>query len=166
MTIRDATEADLPAVIDIYNATVPTRIVTAELEPVSMESRLPWFREHSPEHHPFWVIETDQAIAAWLSFHEFITRSAYRGAAEISVYVHEAFRRRGLARRLLEEAIARSPTLGIHSLIGWIFAHNEPSLQLFAQLGFERWGLLPRVARLDDVERDLVIVGLHVPTLE
>jgi L-amino acid N-acyltransferase YncA len=163
MTIRDATEADLPAVIDIYNATVPTRIVTAELEPVSMESRLPWFREHSPEHHPFWVIETDQVIAAWLSFHEFITRSAYRGAAEISVYVHEPFRRRGLARRLLEEAIARSPTLGIHSLIGWIFAHNEPSLQLFARLGFERWGLLPRVARLDDVERDLVIVGLHLP---
>jgi L-amino acid N-acyltransferase YncA len=160
MTIRDATEADLVAVIDIYNATVPTRIVTAELEPVSMESRLPWFREHSPEHHPFWV------IAAWLSFHEFITRSAYRGAAEISVYVHEAFRRRGLARRLLKEAIARSPALGIHSLIGWIFAHNVPSLQLFAQLGFERWGLLPRVARLDGIERDLVIVGLHVPTLE
>jgi L-amino acid N-acyltransferase YncA len=163
MIIRDASEADLPAIIDIYNSTVPSRIVTAELEPVSVESRLPWFREHSPDRHPFWVLEIDQTIAGWLSFHEFITRCAYRGAVEISVYVHQAFRRRGVARCLLEEAIARGPALGIHSLMGWIFAHNEPSLQLFARLGFERWGYLPRVARLDGVERHLVIVGLHIP---
>ena len=47
-SIRDALESDLPAIIDIYNATVPTRMVTAELEPTTVEARLPWFREHSP----------------------------------------------------------------------------------------------------------------------
>jgi len=44
-------------------------------------------------------------------------------------------------------------------MIGLIFAHNEPSLRLFDRLGFERWGLLPRIARLDGIERDLAIVG-------
>jgi L-amino acid N-acyltransferase YncA len=162
MQIRDAIETDLPAIVDIYNATVPTRMVTAELEPVSVESRLAWFSEHAPDSYPLWVVETEGQIAGWLSFKEFIPRSAYRGTSEVSVYVDERFRRRGIARRLLEESIERSPALGLNALVGLIFAHNEPSLKLFARLGFQRWGLLPRVARLDGVERDLTIVGRHL----
>src|SRR5882724_8796396 len=68
----------------------------------------------------------------------------------------------GASRRLLEEAIARAPSLGINAMVGLIFAHNEPSLRLFHRLGFERWGLLPRVARLDGIERDLAVVGRHI----
>jgi L-amino acid N-acyltransferase YncA len=162
MKIRDAIEADLPAIIEIYNATVSTRIVTAELEPTTVEARLPWFREHSPDEHPFWVVESDGRIIGWLDFKKFLPRCAYRGTAEISVYVDEKFRRRGVARRLLEEAIARARLLGISAMVGLIFAHNEPSLKLFERLGFERWGLLPRIARLDDVQRDLIIVGQHI----
>ena len=162
MKIRDAIEADLPGIIEIYNATVPTRIVTAELEPTTVEARLPWFREHSPDEHPFWVAESDGRIIGWLDFKKFLPRCAYRGTAEISVYVDEKFGRRGVARRLLEEAIARAPSLGISAMVGLIFAHNEPSLKLFERLGFRRWGLLPRIARLDDVQRDLIIVGRHI----
>jgi phosphinothricin acetyltransferase len=163
MKIRDAMEADLPAIVDIYNATVPTRMVTAELEPVSVESRVPWFYQHSPQRYPLWVVEMDKdQIAGWLSFKEFIPRSAYRATSEISVYVDERFRRRGIAHRFLEEAIERSPELELSALVGLIFANNEPSLQLFEQLGFERWGLLPRVARLDGLERDVAIVGRHI----
>ena len=162
MIIRDALESDLPVIIDIYNATVPTRMVTAELEPTTVEARLPWFREHSPDQHPFWVAEIDGRVISWLDFKKFLPRCAYRGTAEISVYVDEKFRRRGVARRLLEEAIARARSLGISAMVGLIFAHNEPSLKLFERLGFERWGLLPRIARLDDVQRDLIIVGQHI----
>jgi L-amino acid N-acyltransferase YncA len=163
MIIRDAVEADLPAIIEIYNATVPTRMVTAELDPTTAEARLPWFREHSPEQHPFWVAESNGQVIGWLDFKRFLPRSAYRGTAEISVYVDEKFRRRGVGHRLLEQAIARAPSLGITALVGLIFGHNEPSLKLFEYLGFERWGFLPNVARLDGVKRDLVVVGRHCP---
>jgi phosphinothricin acetyltransferase len=161
LIIRDAVEADLPAIIEIYNATVPTRMVTAELEPATVEARLPWFREHSPEQYPFWVAESDGRVIAWLDFKKFLPRCAYRGTAEISVYVDEKFRRRGVGQRLLEEAIARAPSLGITALVGLIFGHNEPSLKLFQRFGFQRWGFLPAVAQLDGVKRDLVVVGLH-----
>src|SRR6266516_1193709 len=160
--IRDALESDLPAIIDIYNATVPTRMVTAELEPTTIEARLPWFREHSPGQHPFWVAESEGRVIGWLEFKKFLPRCAYRGTAEISVYVDEKFRRRGVARGLLEEAIARAPSLAINAMAGLIFAHNEPSLKLFERLGFEHWGLLPRIARLDGIERDLTIMGRHI----
>jgi L-amino acid N-acyltransferase YncA len=162
MIIRDAIEADLPAIVDIYNATVPTRMVTAELEPTTVEARLPWFCEHSRDQHPFWVMESDGCVIGWLDFKKFLPRCAYRGTAEVSVYVDEKFRRQGVARRLLEEAIVRAPSLGITAIVGLVFAHNEPSLILFGRLGFERWGLLPRIARLDGIERDLIIMGRHI----
>lgn len=162
MIIRDAVNSDLPAIVDIYNAAVATRMSTAQLDPVTVESRRDWLAEHSPGQYPFWVLEMDGAIAAWLTLKSFLPRCAYRGTAELSVYVHEKFRRRGVARRLLQEAIARAPALGITALVGLIFAHNEASLRLFELLGFERWGLLPGVARLDGNERDLTIMGRHV----
>ena len=163
MTIRDAIEADLPAIVRIYNATVPTRMVTAELEPTTVEARLSWFREHSPEQYPFWVAESGDRVIGWLDFKKFLPRCAYRGTAEISVYVDEEFRRRGVGQRLLEHAIARAPSLGITALIGLIFGHNEPSLKLFERFGFERWAFLPGVAQLDGMERDLIAMGRHCP---
>jgi len=161
MIIRDAVEADVPAIIEIYNATVPTRMVTAELEPTTVEARLPWFREHSPDEYPFWVAESDGRVIGWLDFKKFLPRCAYRGTAELSVYVDEKFRRRGVGQRLLENAIARAPSLGISALVGLIFGHNEPSLKLFQRFGFVRWGFFPAVAQLDGVKRDLVVVGLN-----
>ncbi len=163
MIIRDAVEADLPAIVEIYNATVPTRMVTAELEPTTVEARLPWFREHSSERYPFWVAESEGRVIGWLDFKSFLPRCAYCGTAEISVYVDEKLRRRGVGQRLLEQAIARAPSLGITALVGLIFGHNEPSLKLFQRLGFERWGILPGVAQLEGVERDLVVMGKHCP---
>jgi L-amino acid N-acyltransferase YncA/predicted O-methyltransferase YrrM len=163
MIIRNAVEADLPAIVQIYNATVPTRMVTAELEPTTVGARLPWFREHSPEQYPFWVAEAEGRVIGWLDFKKFLPRCAYRGTVEISVYIDEEFRHRGVGHRLLEQAIARAPLLGITALVGLIFGHNEPSLKLFQHLGFERWGFFPAVARLDGVERDLVVMGRHCP---
>jgi L-amino acid N-acyltransferase YncA len=59
------------------------------------------------------------------------------------------------------KAVDQSPRLGLKSLPGFIFAHNDPSLQLFEKFGFQRWGVLTRVTELDGVERNLIIVGRH-----
>jgi L-amino acid N-acyltransferase YncA len=162
MIIRDASEADLPAIIEIYNAAIRGRVSTAQLDEVSVEQRLPWFHEHSPESHPLWVAELGGAIAGWFSFHFYIKRAAYGATAEVSVYVNEQFRRCGVGKALLEKAIADSPRLKLTGLIGNIFAHNTPSLRLFERTGFERWGFLPGVARVDGIDRDLVVMGRHL----
>lgn len=157
--IRTAAPRDLPAIVAIYNATIPSRMVTADLEPVSVESRREWFEAHAPDRHPLWVLERDAHAVAWLSFSSFHARPAYAKTAELSVYVAESHRGRGIGAQLLAEALAQAPRLGFASLVGLIFGHNAPSLALFAKAGFARWGELPRVAELDGVERDLVIVG-------
>lgn len=163
LTFRDATAADLPAIVAIYNATIPGRMVTADTEPVTIESRVPWFHAHNPKTRPLWVLGNGGSdVSAWLSFNSFYGRPAYNPTAEISVYVSENYRRRGLGRWLVEEAIRRAPACEVSTLLGFIWAHNEPSLQLFRHLGFALWGNLPRVAVLDAIERDLVILGKRV----
>lgn len=160
--LRAATPEDLPAIAAIYNATIPGRMVTAELQPVTVESRRAWFDAHQAANRPIWVLDDAGVIAAWLSFDQFSPRAAYDGTAMIAVYVAESHRRRNLGRRLVTTAIEQSSDLGLHTLLGYIFAHNEPSLRLFEKLGFMRWGHYPRVAVLDGIERDLIVVGRRV----
>ena len=160
--LRDATAADLPAIVEIYNATIPGRMVTADLAPVTVDSRRSWFGAHDPSKRPIWVLCQDDVVCAWLSFDSFYPRAAYDGTAMIGLYVARGHRRKGHGKHLLTAAIERAPALALHTLLGFIFAHNEPSLRLFEANGFARWGHLPRVAVLDDVERDLVILGRRV----
>lgn len=161
-TLRLAAEADLPTIVDIYNATIPGRMVTADTEPVSVASREPWFKAHDPRTRPLWVAEVDGSVVAWLSFNSFYGRPAYNPTAEISLYVAESARRRGIGRWFLNQAIVRSPQHEVKTLLGFVWAHNVPSLRLFEEFNFERWAHLPRVAVLDGIERDLIILGLRV----
>ncbi len=156
---RLATLEDLPAIVAIYNSTIPSRQVTADVEPVTVASRLNWFNEHSADKRPIWVVEENGHMLGWLSYSNFHARAAYSHTAEISIYLAQAARGKGLGAYLLTAAIAFAPTLNVHTLVGLIFGHNEPSLKLFERFGFERWANMPRVATLDSVERDLVIVG-------
>ena len=162
MIIRDAANGDLQAIVEIYNDTIPTRLATADLEPVTAAERAGWLARHSPRRHPLWVAEMDGEVAGWLGFEPFYGRPAYRHTAEVSVYVARSRRRRGVGASLLEHALRRGPELGLRTLLGFIFAHNEPSIALFAGFGFERWGQLPSVAELDGLERDLLILGRRV----
>jgi len=159
---RVALRADLSQIVEIYNSTVSSGMVTADTEPITVESRTAWFEEHTPTFRPLWVIEAQGQIAAWLSFSSFYGCPVYSKTAELSVYVHWSFRRRGFGIYLLTQAVVALPGLGLNTLIGFIFAHNEPSLRLFREHGFSQWGELPRVAELDGVERDVVIVGRRV----
>jgi L-amino acid N-acyltransferase YncA len=162
MTIRDATEDDLPAIVAIYNASVPGRTATADTEPVSIADRRNWFRAHHPDRRPLWVAIEDEVVAGWLSFQSFYGRPAYHATAEISVYIARGRQRKGIGRELLAKAIERAPLLGLKTLLGFVFGHNEASLHLFENYGFQRWGVLPRVAELDGVERDLIILGRRI----
>ena len=162
LRVRDAVKADLPAIVEIYNAAIPARMATADTDPLSVDSRHAWFDEHHPDRRPLWVASIDAAIVGWLSFQSFYGRPAYQATAELSVYVAPDHHRSGIGRALLGRAVKTAPELGLKTLVGFIFGHNEASLRLFTAFGFERWALLPRVAELDGIERDLVIVGRRV----
>ena len=161
MTTRFATIDDLPAIVAIFNAAIPTG-VTAETAPISVESRRAWFEEHGAERYPLWVKERDGEVAGWLSVSQYYRQSAYDATGEISVYVAPQHQRAGIARGLLGLALETAPRLGLKTLVGYVWAHNEASLRLFETHGFERWGRLPRIAVVNGAPVDTVILGRHL----
>ena len=135
------------------------------LDPVSVEERPTMVSTRTRLiTYPLWVAERRATgPSAWLSLESFLPRCAYRGTAEVSVYVDERFSATRIGQRSFAATLfVRAPALGINALVGHIFAQNEPSLKFFERAGFERWGYLPRVARLDNGRCDLVIVGRHI----
>jgi L-amino acid N-acyltransferase YncA len=162
MKFRDALIDDLKRIVEIYNSTIPSRMVTADTELVTTESKVSWFNEHHPNRRPLWVIEEENKIIGWVSFQSFYGRPAYDFTAEISIYLDSSVRGKGLGKKVLSYAIDHCHEFKIKTLLGFIFAHNEPSLKLFKSFGFEQWAMLPNIAVLDGLERSLTIVGKRI----
>jgi phosphinothricin acetyltransferase len=160
--IRLARYADLATIIAIYNHSIPAQKATADTEAIHWHNRVGWFYDHDPNTHPLWVIERQEQVVGWLGWGPFYGRPAYRATAELSIYIAPAWQGQGLGKSLLQTAIAASPSLGLKTLLGFIFAHNQPSIGLFESLGFQQWGTLPRVAQLGAQERDLLILGKRI----
>lgn len=160
MIYRNATLNDLPAIVSIYNSTIASRMVTADTEPSTVEDKMEWFNKHQSPNRPLLVIENDNEMIGWLSFNNFYGRPAYDGTSEISIYLHPDARGRGYGKKILQYCIAQAPALNIHTLLGFIFSHNKPSILLFEQAGFTEWGLLKDIAVMDGNKYSLSIYGL------
>lgn len=162
LEFRNATREDLPAIVAIYNSTIPGRMVTADTSPVTVESRSGWYEAHTPEKRPLWMMLENGQTAGWVSLQSFYGRPAYDGTVEISIYLHAGFRGRGLGKAALSYAMETAPSLGVDTLMGIIFAHNLPSIRLFEQMGFEEWAHMPDIAVLDGVRRSVKILGRKI----
>ncbi|MFD1770958.1 GNAT family N-acetyltransferase [Sphingobacterium suaedae] len=163
LVYRDAQRADLADIVAIYNTTISSRMVTADTEEVTLDSRIAWFEEHTADKRPLWVVENHTGeIIGWVSFQSFYGRPAYNGTVEVSIYLTPSARGLGLGKRVLAHAINLAPSFGIKILLAYIFAHNIPSLSLFHRFGFEEWGHFPSIAEMDNQTYSLKILGRKV----
>jgi phosphinothricin acetyltransferase len=163
LKFRDALITDLEKIVEIYNSTVSSRMVTADTEAVSTESRQKWFDEHNSIKRPLWVVENESnKIIGWVSFQSFYGRPAYDATVEISIYLETEQRGKGLGKQILQYCIDNASNFGIKTLLGFVFSHNTPSLELFRHFGFEDWAILPNIAELDGKEYGLKILGKRI----
>lgn len=163
LKFRSAGLTDLNKIVAIYNSIIASRMVTADVEEVSVESKVRWFNEHNPDTRPLWMVEDSEGhIVGWVSFSSFHERPAYSGTVEVSIYLDESSRGKGYGKTILQYCIDNAGKFGVNNLVALIFLHNEPSLKLFRHFGFEDWGTLPDVAILDGIERSLKILGKRI----
>ncbi len=163
MHYRNALITDLPLIVEIYNSTIASRRVTADTTTVEIADKEEWFYEHNQNSRPLWMIEDDEKnCVGWASFQNFYGRPAYEGTAEVSIYLHEAMRGQGYGKKILQYCIDKSPELKLHTILGYIFANNEPSIKLFTEAGFEEWANLKDIAIMDNHFYSLKIFGRRV----
>lgn len=158
--IRPATIDDLPIIVAIYNQAIAKRGQTADLETVTIEDRITWFREHNQEQYPILVALDDNEIVGWISLSAYRQgRRALATCAEISLYIHEQRTGRGVGSDMLASMIAIARDLGYDNILAFIISSNEKSKGLFAKYKFELWGKLPNVVAYDGHHFDHHIYG-------
>jgi len=163
LNIRLAQAIDLAAIVEIYNQAVALKKATADLTPVSVESRRDWFAAHTEAQHPVFVAEKDGVLVGWCSLSPYRPgRMALRYTVEISYYIHQDFRGIGIGSQLVAHAIKESRTREIKTLVAILLDVNVGSIRLLEKLGFERWGHLPAVADFDGQECGHLYYGLRV----
>ncbi len=163
MKIRLATEEDLAAINHIYNQVIPYEMSTADTVPYTMEERVEWFRRYDRIKYPVIVADTGKEVAGYFSFSPYRPRRlAMRHTAEISYFVDEKYRQKGIGSALTEYAISKAPECKIKTLIAILLAHNEASIQLLKKFGFIEWGRMPGVADFNGKERDHLYYGLKI----
>ena len=114
--------SDLPIIVDIYNQTIPSHQVTADLKPVTVEQRRNWFLSHTPEHYPLWVVARDDLVVGWVSLSPFYGRAAYAKTTEISVYLDCSVQGQGIGSQVLTLVPKQLPVLGLTTIIAYIFS--------------------------------------------
>lgn len=159
MKIRRAELADLEAMTEIYNEAILTSTATFDLEPKTVEERLPWFESHD-ERFPILVAECDEEIAGWACLSRWRTRKAYERTAETSFYVKGTQCGKGIGRQLKQAIIDESRRLNFHTLIAGVSQGNEISLHLNKSFGFEVVGTFREVGYKFDQWLDVTYLQL------
>ena len=163
MIVRDAVDGDLEAIRRIYNDAVAGTTAIWNEVLVDLDDRRRWAEARRVLGYPVLVAEVDGRVAGYGSFGDFRAFDGYRHTCEHSVYVDAPFRRRGIARALVEALVGRATDLGKHAMIAGIEAGNTASIALHADLGFVEVGRLPEVGRKFDRWLDLVFMEKILP---
>ena len=149
MPIRIAKADDLPIINTIYSQAIADKL-TADTVPLSMEERVKWLEAHDSSTHPVFVYEVNNRVIAWLSFSSYRPgRQALKKTAEISYYIHNDFRKKGVGTALIQFALQQATCYGFKNLLAIVLERNTGSIRLLEKCGFEKWGYLPQVADFD-----------------
>ena len=161
MIIRDAREADLPAINDLYNVLIPTHTVSWSDTPRTLELCEAWFERQGREGFPVLVADTDGTIAGFAAYEHFRGEGkwpGYRGTAEHSIHVGEGHWGRGVGRALIEGLVERAQAAGLHVMVGAIDGDNEASIRFHERLGFVEVARMPQTGQKFGRWLDLVLM--------
>jgi L-amino acid N-acyltransferase YncA len=153
-------DAHWPAVERIYAEGIATGQATFEERPPSFEE---FDRDHLPDQRLVAVDDGD--VVGWAALSAVSGRCVYGGVAEVSVYVAEQARGRGIGRALVTELIASAERAGIWTLQAGIFPENASSVGLHHACGFRTVGVRERLGRQHGVWRDVLLVERRSPVV-
>lgn len=156
-SIRLANRDEAGVINDIQNHYVVHSTATFLTEPLTLEQRLAWLDGRSPA-HPVTVAQLDGSVVGWGALEIFRNRPAYRHTAELSIYVHPEWHRRGIGSAILADLLARARALGHHALVGGCCSESTAVIALLEASGFSCVAHFREVGRKFDRWLDVVFL--------
>jgi len=163
--VRDANEADVPAIRDLFNVLIPTTTVAWRDEPSSLADQEVWFGERQAAGDPVLVADDDGEVVGyccWSGFRGGHRFPGYRHTVEHSIHVRGDRQGEGIGRILLAALVARARNASVHVLVAGIDADNEGSLAFHRAMGFSEVARMPETGRKFDRWLDLVLLQMIV----
>ena len=151
--IREMTPRDSYKILEIYKMGLETRNATFE---TNVPSWTDWDLQHL-DHSRFVYVENEK-ILGWIALSPVSTREAYKGVAEISVYIDTNALGKGIGSKLMDKVILSSEENGIWTLNSSVFPENKATLKLHEKNGFRIVGTREKIGRLDGKWRDTVLL--------
>lgn len=146
IVVRDATAADLPAMAAIYDEQVRTSVATFDTEPRGAAYLGDKLAAVDDGNVVLVACTADRELLGYAFSGPFRPRPAYAGTKEVSVYLAEAARGRGLGRILYAALLARLDAApGVHTQVAVVALPNDASVALHLAMGFARVGVLREV---------------------
>lgn len=158
--IRPATEADLPAILDILNDAILNTTAVYDYQPHTLGMRQIWYHEKVAAGFPVFVAEIGGRVVGFSSLGTFRAWAAYQYTAENSVYVASSWRGQGVGKQLLVALIEAAKTMNLHAIVAGIDADNEASCRLHRAFGFEEVAHFKQVGYKFDRWLDLKFLEL------
>lgn len=152
-TVEKMKDQDWPAVKEIYQEGIDTSDATFETEAPSWQQ---WDNAHLKDCRL--VAKTAGQIVGWVALSPVSDRCAYRGVAEVSLYVISSARGQGVGKALLKAAIEESEQIGIWTLQGGTFPENTASIALQKSCGFRKAGIREKIGCMNGRWRDIVLM--------
>jgi phosphinothricin acetyltransferase len=144
--IRDAEERDLPSIATLYDRFVRETAVTFDVEPTGVAGRRAWLAARPRDGiYPVLVAELDGGFAGYAASHPLSAKRAYDSSVELSVYLEDGARRRGVGRKLYETLLARVTERGVHRAYAGVTLPNPASERFHQALGFRAVGTYDEV---------------------
>lgn len=134
--IRNASESDIPSMLDIYNEIILNTTAIFQYDVHTLEMRAAWFAQKQKENFPVFVAEENNMVVGFSTFGQFRNWQAYKHSVENSVYVKADQRGKGIGKLLLQPLIDAAKERKLHTIIAGIVADNEASIALHKQFGF------------------------------
>jgi len=160
--IRDARDEDMRPMLDIYNDAVRTTTAVWNETARTEQEQLEWLQTKRSQSLPVLVAEEQGQLLGFSTYGPFRAWYGYRFTVENSIYVHRDYRRRGVARELLNGLISRARAQKLHTMIAGIEAENLASLQLHEAVGFMKAAHLHEVGYKFNRWLDLVLMELRL----
>lgn len=146
LNIRCARIDDVASCLDIYNYEVVNGVATLDLEPRTLPEWQEWYAVHQTSEHCIFVGVVDDVVVGYASLSPYRTKDAFKSTVELSIYIHQEYRGKGVASKLMDHILEHAKaTDTLHTVVSVITAGNAASTVLHERFGFTYCGLTPQV---------------------
>jgi phosphinothricin acetyltransferase len=166
ITVRAATEADLPIILEIYNEAILNSAALFEYYAFTVDYIGKWFENKKANNFPVFVACVNEEVFGFCSYGHFRERPGYKYTVESTVYIHQIHRGKGIGKLLVSYLNDYAISQNFHTIIACIEASNLARINLHKGQGYEQVAEFKQVGYKFDRWLTLLFFQLILPTPE